>query len=144
MATLTHPAREANRVDTDTRIDVRVPEKFTNEPMIDWSNPEHQRRMRAAIEKVRNELGREYDLVIGGRRVKTAKKHESINPAHPSQVVGLHQEEGVRDLEPDSVGDAHESSVPRRAVDARAPLRADGMAGFRGGEELGRGRCRYR
>ena len=100
MATLTHPAREANRANADTHIEVRVPEKFVNEPPIDWSNPENQRRMRAAIEKVRNDLGREYDLVIGGRRVKTVKKHESINPAHPSQVVGIHQEAGAAEVEP--------------------------------------------
>ena len=100
MATLTHPAREANRVDADTRIEVRVPEKFVNEPSIDWSNPENQRRMRTAIEKVRNELGHEYDLVIGGRRIKTAKKHESINPANPTQVVGIHQEAGAAEVAP--------------------------------------------
>ena len=44
--------------------------------------------MRAAIEQVRNELGREYDLVIGGRRVKTEEKTQSLNPAKPSEVVG--------------------------------------------------------
>ncbi len=100
MATLTHPAREANRVQADTRIDARAPEKFVNEPMIDWSNPENQRHMHAAIEKVRSELGREYDLVIGGRRVKTEKKHSSLNPAHPSQLVGLHQEAGAAEVGP--------------------------------------------
>ena len=121
MATLTHPAREANRVDADTRIDIRIPEKFVNEPSIDWSNPENQRKMRTAIEKVRNELGREYDLVIGGRRMKTAKKHESINPAHPSQVVGIHQDAGAAEVEPamDAALKAFESwsrtSVGRRA-----------------------------
>jgi 1-pyrroline-5-carboxylate dehydrogenase len=100
MATLTHPAREANRINADTHIDVRVPEKFTNEAMVDWSNPENQRKMRTAIEKVRAELGREYDLVIGGRRVKTSKKHQSINPARPSEVVGIHQEAGAAEVEP--------------------------------------------
>ena len=30
--------------------------------------------MKTAIEKVRNELGREYDLVIGGRHLKTTEK----------------------------------------------------------------------
>ena len=37
--------------------------------------------MRAAIEKVRSQLGREYPLVIGGERIKTEGKLESINPA---------------------------------------------------------------
>ena len=51
-----------------------IPTQFKNEPSIDFSNPDNARKMRAAIEKVRNELGREYDLVIGGRRVKTAEE----------------------------------------------------------------------
>ena len=37
--------------------------------------------MRAAIERVRGQLGREYDLVIGGRRVKTTDKIKSLNPS---------------------------------------------------------------
>jgi 1-pyrroline-5-carboxylate dehydrogenase len=78
----------------------RIPTTFKNEPMVDFSNPESARRMRAAIEKVRNELGREYDLIIGGRHAKTAKKHESINPAKPSQVVGIHQDAGTAEVEP--------------------------------------------
>ena len=69
MSTLTHPAREANRA--ENRTSVTPMSQFSNEPMIDWSNPENLRRMQAALDKVRSELGREYDLVIGGRRVKT-------------------------------------------------------------------------
>ena len=56
--------------------------------------------MRAAIEKVRGQLGREYDLIIGGKRVKTSDKIKSINPAKPSQVVGLHQKAGKEHVEP--------------------------------------------
>src|SRR3989449_8501564 len=55
--------------------------------------------MRAAVEKVRGQLGREYDLVIGGKRVKTSDKIKSINPAKPSQVVGLHQKAGKEHVE---------------------------------------------
>jgi len=56
--------------------------------------------MRAAIEKVRSELGREYDLVIGGRRSRTSDKIRSVNPAHPSQIVGVHQKAGREHVEP--------------------------------------------
>ena len=56
--------------------------------------------MRAAIEKVRGQLGREYDLIIGGKRIKTSDKIKSINPAKPSQVVGLHQKAGKEHVEP--------------------------------------------
>jgi 1-pyrroline-5-carboxylate dehydrogenase len=56
--------------------------------------------MRAALDKVRTQLGREYDLIIGGKRVKTKDKIKSINPARPSQVVGLHQKAGKEHVEP--------------------------------------------
>jgi 1-pyrroline-5-carboxylate dehydrogenase len=73
---------------------------FANEPLTDFSNPENARQMRAAIEKVRGQLGREYDLIIGGKQVKTADKIKSLNPAKPSQVVGIHQKAGKEHVEP--------------------------------------------
>ncbi len=47
--------------------------------------------MREAISRVRGELGREYDLMIGGKRERTAEKIVSLNPAHASELVGIHQ-----------------------------------------------------
>ena len=99
MATTTTPAREGTR-GAATISTPRIPERFKNEPSIDWSNPENTRRMRAALEHVRNELGREYDLVIGGRRVKTAEKSQSLNPAKPSEVVGTFSTAGSAEVEP--------------------------------------------
>ena len=57
---------------------------FVTEPFFDFSKEENARRMRAAISKVRGQLGREYDLIIGGKRVKTAEKIKSLNPTKPS------------------------------------------------------------
>ena len=99
MATTTTPAREGTRI-AATINNARIPTTFTNEPSVDFSNPENARRMRAAIEKVRNELGREYDLVIGGRRVKTEEKTQSLNPAKPSEVVGTFSTAGAAEVEP--------------------------------------------
>jgi 1-pyrroline-5-carboxylate dehydrogenase len=99
MATTTTPAREGTR-GVATISTPRIPERFKNEPSIDWSNPENTRRMRAALEHVRHELGREYDLVIGGRRVKTAEKSQSLNPAKPSEVVGIFSTAGSSEVEP--------------------------------------------
>ncbi len=73
---------------------------FRNEPMVDFTKPENVRRMRDAIERVRAELGREYDLVIGGKRLRTEKKIRSINPARPSELVGLHQCAGAFEVQP--------------------------------------------
>src|SRR6266849_5723135 len=67
---------------------MQLPE-FKNEPLSDFrGNPRQFEQMKEAVEKVGKELGREYDLVIGGRRIKTPEKFCSSNPAHPEQVVG--------------------------------------------------------
>jgi len=88
-------------VEAPTRPQIRLHEgPFVNEPLTDFNKEETARKMRSAIEKVRGQLGREYDLVIGGKRVKTNDKIKSINPAKPSQVVGLHQKAGKEHVEP--------------------------------------------
>src|SRR5215472_10557645 len=73
---------------------------FANEPLTDFRNGEKAEAMRAAIAQARSQLGREYDLVIGGRRVRTPEKIHSLNPAHPGEIVGLHQKAGHEQVEP--------------------------------------------
>ncbi|MEO6119258.1 MAG: aldehyde dehydrogenase family protein, partial [Terriglobales bacterium] len=73
---------------------------FRNEPFIDFTREDNARAMRAAIAKVRAELGREYDLVIGGKLIKTADKIKSLNPAKPSEIVGVFQKAGPEHVEP--------------------------------------------
>ncbi len=58
---------------------------------------ENVRAMREALDNVRLQLGREYENVIGGHRVKTEAKLKSINPSHPEQVVGIFQKAGAED-----------------------------------------------
>ncbi len=73
---------------------------FTNEPFIDFSREENARAMREALAKVHSELGREYPLVIGGKEIKTSNKIQSLNPAKPAEVVGIHQKAGTEHVEP--------------------------------------------
>src|SRR3984957_15572880 len=88
-------------VEAPTRPQIRLHEgPFVNEPLPDFSKEEPRPQMGAGIEKVRAQLGREDDLIIGGKRVKTKDKIKSINPAKPSQVVGLHQKAGKEHVEP--------------------------------------------
>jgi len=83
------------------RLQVRLHQgPFVNEPPVNFRNEENARKMRSAIEKVRGQLGREYDLIIGGKRVKTGEKIKSLNPARPSQIVGVHQKAGREHVEP--------------------------------------------
>ncbi len=62
---------------------------FENFPIIDFSSPEDEEKMRKALEKVELELGKEYPIVIGGKEYRTDRKIKSINPANYEQVVGI-------------------------------------------------------
>jgi len=64
---------------------------FRNEPYADFSKTETRVRMEEALGSVRAQLGREYDLLIAGERVRTAEKLKSVNPARPAEIVGIHQ-----------------------------------------------------
>lgn len=87
-------------VSVTSSIQPRSPQgAFRNEPFVDFKKPESARAMRAALEAVGAQLGREYDLIIGGERVKTTDKIRSINPARPAQVVGVHQKAGAEHAE---------------------------------------------
>jgi 1-pyrroline-5-carboxylate dehydrogenase len=63
---------------------------FRNEPFTDFSQPANRQKMEKALADVRAQLGREYDLLIAGRRVKTDDKLRSLNPSRPSEVIGIH------------------------------------------------------
>lgn len=67
-------------------------DEFKNEPFTDFSVEENANAMRAAIEQVRSELGREYPMVINGEKITLESKFESINPANKTEVVGVFSE----------------------------------------------------
>jgi 1-pyrroline-5-carboxylate dehydrogenase len=96
---------------------------FVSEPFFDFRNEENARRMRAAIAKVRPQLGREYDLIIGGKRVRTAEKIRSLNPSKPSEIVGVHQKAGKDHVEPAMKAALHAfESWSRTTVEERTGL----------------------
>jgi 1-pyrroline-5-carboxylate dehydrogenase len=72
---------------------------FHNEPFTDFKAPENARAIEAALKTVAGQLGREYDLILGGLRIKTEGKIRSVNPARPAQVVGIHQKAGAEEAE---------------------------------------------
>jgi 1-pyrroline-5-carboxylate dehydrogenase len=82
--------------------------EFRNEPLTDFSKEENARLMRAAIEKVKGQLGRDYPLVIGGERIMTGRTFESLNPANKTEVVGRFQK-ATEELARHSVENAHET-----------------------------------
>jgi 1-pyrroline-5-carboxylate dehydrogenase len=72
---------------------------FRNEPFIDFKDSANVHAMQAALTRVGDMLGHEYELVIGGQRSRTADKIKSLNPAKPAQVVGVHQKAGLEHAE---------------------------------------------
>ncbi len=90
--------------------------------------------MQEALDVVRNQLGREYDMVIGGKRLQTQGKNLSMNPARPAQVIGAHQRAGSELVElamqaaqaafatwsRTPVEERAASAFPRRSADSRA------------------------
>lgn len=70
----------------------RVLDEFKNEPFTDFSKPENADAMKAAIAKVRGELGRDYPVVINGEKITLDSKFESYNPANKTEVVGVFSE----------------------------------------------------
>ena len=85
---------------TAASVEPRAPRgDFAHTPFVDFHEPENARAMRAALDQVANHRGREYDLIIGGRRHKTADKIRSLNPARPAQVVGIHQKAGAQEAQ---------------------------------------------
>ena len=73
--------------------------EFRNEPFTDFHDAENAHAMQAALVRVGDMLGHEYELIIGGERIRTAEKIKSLNPAKPSQVVGIHQKAGLEHAE---------------------------------------------
>ena len=91
----------AATVDTISAISLRAPQgEFRNCTPTDFSRDENARSMREALRLVRAQLGTEYDLVIGGEMVRTKDKIRSVNPAKPSEIVGIHQKAGAEHVEP--------------------------------------------
>jgi 1-pyrroline-5-carboxylate dehydrogenase len=65
--------------------------EFTNEPLINFSEPRNRQAMEAALAKMAEGLGREYPILIGGEALYTEEKIRSTNPARPEQVIGVFQ-----------------------------------------------------
>src|SRR5580765_523836 len=100
-----------------------MPTEFRNEPLTDFTKDENAAAMRAALAKVKSELGREYPLVLGGERINTGDTLASINPANRNQVVGTFHK-ATKELANKAVEAAYETFQTWRHVpaDERAQL----------------------
>ena len=91
---------------------------YVNEPFIDFTDRDNRRSMEAALRQVTSELGHEYDMVVGGRRLRTTEKIVSRNPARPAQVIGVHQAAG-----PEHADGAMQAATEAFGAWSRRPMR---------------------
>ncbi len=73
--------------------------EFKNEPLVDFKNEEIRKNLEEAIKKSESEFGKEYEMVIGGKRVKSKEKFKSINPSKKDEIVGIFQKGSEEDVE---------------------------------------------
>ena len=92
--------------------------EFRNEPFTDFNREDNAQMMRAALEKVKGQLGRDYPLVIGGERIMTGRTFESLNPARRTEIVGRFQK-ATQELARHAVENASETFKTWRATPPR-------------------------
>ena len=63
---------------------------FSNEPAVDFTKPANRAAIEHALRDIRAQFGREYDLLVAGRREKTSDKLKSVNPSRLTEIVGIH------------------------------------------------------
>ena len=93
--------------------------EFRNEPQTDFTDPANARKMEEALARVKAQLGEAYPLLIGDKLVSANKTFDSINPAHPEEVVGKFQQATVADAER-ALAAADAAFQPWRTVPAEA------------------------
>jgi RHH-type proline utilization regulon transcriptional repressor/proline dehydrogenase/delta 1-pyrroline-5-carboxylate dehydrogenase len=72
---------------------------FENSPLVNFVHRSSREKMQSALRDVRGQLGREYPIVIDGRKIWTGSLINSINPSSPKQVVGAVAEAGIPEAE---------------------------------------------
>jgi 1-pyrroline-5-carboxylate dehydrogenase len=73
--------------------------EFKNEALLDFKNEEIRKKMEEAIKKTESEFGKEYEMIIGGKKVKSNEKFKSINPSKKDEIIGIFQKGKEEDAE---------------------------------------------
>ena len=71
---------------------------FNNEPFADFSLSEVRDAFTNAISQVKKKLGRTYPLFIGGKEITTNNTVDSVNPAHPDEIIGRVCQAGKKEI----------------------------------------------
>jgi 1-pyrroline-5-carboxylate dehydrogenase len=114
-----------------TVVDADRETGFRNEPLTDFTDEANIARMEDALAKVREELGREYPLLIGEQQVLGPDFATSVNPARPDQVIGRFTKGGA-----DHAVQAVEAAQAAFESWKRVPAEERAEVGFRAAQAL--------
>ncbi|MFB5679191.1 L-glutamate gamma-semialdehyde dehydrogenase [Paenibacillus terreus] len=95
---------------------------YRPEPFTDFSNETNRKAIEAALDKVKAELGQEYPLIIGGKRVKTGESLDSINPSRKAEIIG-HVSKADAELAEEAIQSAHKTFASWSRVPAQQRAR---------------------
>jgi 1-pyrroline-5-carboxylate dehydrogenase len=62
--------------------------KYKTEPFTDFTLLENIKKYEDSLRLVESYLGKDYDLIIGGKRIKSAKMMSSYNPSDHNEIIG--------------------------------------------------------
>lgn len=79
---------------------------FRNEPLIDFTKKSNIEKQKEAIAQVRKQLGKTYELVINGKKIKTNQKLYSYNPSNKDEVIAVFYK-GTQELADKAVKEAY-------------------------------------
>ncbi|MFH1490507.1 MAG: bifunctional proline dehydrogenase/L-glutamate gamma-semialdehyde dehydrogenase, partial [Pseudomonadota bacterium] len=72
---------------------------FENEPMRDWTRPEHRKTFARALRDIRKAFPYRVPLFIDGRKATTGREIYSRNPNDPEEIVGMVSSAGREEVE---------------------------------------------
>lgn len=61
---------------------------YKTEPFTDFTLTENIKKYEEGLRLVESYLGKDYDLIIGGKRIASSKKMSSYNPADHNEIIG--------------------------------------------------------
>ncbi len=61
---------------------------YKHEPFTDFTVEENKKAFEEALKQVKEELGKNHDLLVDGQRIRTDEQIVSTNPANTKQIVG--------------------------------------------------------
>lgn len=73
----------------NSEIDFQENTMFKNEALLDFAIEDNRKKMLAALKNARKNLGQKIPVVINGKNIITSKTLNSVNPANPSEILGV-------------------------------------------------------